>query len=73
MLLGHAHIVRMRCTYARNGRTYDTYIYQKTSAVQLTSVGLAHARPNYVANLHINTGSGELCMSSGLVKGVTWD
>ena len=32
--------------------TYDIYIYiyQRKSAVQLTSVGLAHAHPNSVQN-----------------------
>ena len=53
MLLDHTPFARTRRAYACIGRTtYDTYIYiytyiyQKNSAVQLTSVGLAQARPN---------------------------
>ena len=50
MFLDHAYIVRTRSAYACDGRTYDTYkhinIYQRNSAIELTSVGLAHTRPN---------------------------
>ena len=42
-VLDHMHAVRMQCVYACNGYI----IYQKNSTVQLTSVGLAHTRPNY--------------------------
>ena len=49
-VLDHAYIVRTWRMYAFIGRTYNTYkhinIYQRNSAVKLTSVGLAHARPN---------------------------
>ena len=50
MFLDHAYIVRIRRAYMCIGHTYNTYkhinIYQRNSAVELTSVGLAHARPN---------------------------
>ena len=41
--LDHVHGVHVRCAYACTGRTI--YI-QRNSAVQLTSVGLTHARAN---------------------------
>ena len=53
MLLDHTHYYAcVRCVYACIGRTtYDTYlhiyIYQRNFTVALTSVGLAHACPNY--------------------------
>ena len=53
MFLDHAHIVHTWRAYACNGRTYDIYIYIYTHIYQnnsATSVGLAHARPNYVAD-----------------------
>ena len=40
----HAARVRVHRTY--DVRYIYTYIYQKNSAIELTSVGLAHARPN---------------------------
>ena len=63
MLLDHAHIVCTRHVYTCNGRiTYVQYIYiyicihrSENSAVQLTSVGLAHARPNYWNRLDMIT------------------
>ena len=52
MLLGHAHMVHIRHMYACIGLTaYDTFcmhIYQRNSAVELTSMGLAHACPNNI-------------------------
>ena len=50
VLLDHTPFARTQHAYTCIGRTtYDTYLYinQKNSAVQLTSVGLAPARPNY--------------------------
>ena len=60
-----AHAVRSRayCLHVAHIRVYwmynvqykytyiHIYIYQRTSAVELTSVGLAHARPNNVFNI----------------------
>ena len=56
VLLDHMLIARIRLTYGHMRaldvrRTIHTYIYiyiyRKNSAVELTSVGLAHAHPNY--------------------------
>ena len=51
VLLDHAHIVCTQTAYACIGcrcTTYNTqYMYQRNSTLELTSVGLAHTRPNY--------------------------
>ena len=40
------HAARVRVHWTYDVRYIHIYIYQKNSAVQLTSVGLAQARPN---------------------------
>ena len=47
LLLKHTYSVRTHPLDVR--RTIHIYIYQRNSAIELTSVGLAHARPNYAA------------------------
>ena len=55
MFLDHAHIVLTRRAYASNLDVCTIYIYiyihiyisQKNYGVQITSVGLAQAHPNY--------------------------
>ena len=42
--LEHAHSVHTMCACTTECTAYD--IHQKNSAIQLTSVGLAHAHPN---------------------------
>ena len=34
------------CYHRNKGEVENIYIYQRNSAIQLTSVGLTHARPN---------------------------
>ena len=43
--LDHAHIVSVAARVSVHW-TYVRYIYQRNSAVQVTGVGFAHARPN---------------------------
>ena len=64
LVLDHADIV---CTY-------DIYIYTyiKNSTAQLTSVGLAHARPNYLAHaVHCGASVSELCSGWCYVGSIT--
>ena len=53
VLLDHMLIVRIWRMYTAIGRTIHTYIYiyHRNSAVELTSVGLTHARPNYTVDI----------------------
>ena len=48
--LDYAHSVHMQRVYVCTGHTIHIYIYiciyQRNSTIQLTSVGLAHTRPN---------------------------
>ena len=63
VFLDHAHIVHTRRrAHVCNGHMYDIYIYQKNSAVQLTSVGLTRACLNYKAE-HFGASNTECCYS----------